>query len=141
MHSRFLKVAGVAILAVALFTLDGALKLGGAPVSSAQVKTVVFQPEASAMSSIAADGVQEARISAGAGGYSPGRVQIRSGRPARIVFTGDGTAGCALALVFEGESYLLKTGGETTIELPPQKPGAIEYTCSMGMYGGRIEIV
>jgi hypothetical protein len=59
----------------------------------------------------------------------------------RLLFAGDASAGCTLALVFEGQQYYLQPGAATPIELPPQERGTIEYTCAMGMYGGRIEIV
>lgn len=140
MHARFLKVAAVAIILVALFSLDGALKLGGSPVTLAKVKSAVFKPAPAVAAEVGPDGVQEAVIRAGSGGYSPGRVRIRSGKPARIVFEGDGSGGCALSLQFQGRSRYLAATGRTPISLPPQEPGTIEYTCSMGMYGGGVEV-
>lgn len=140
MHARFMKLAAVAILLVALFSLEGALKLGGAPVTLAKARSALFTPEPAVKAAVTTDGVQEARVTAGAGGYSPGRVTIRSGRPARIVFAGDGSDGCSLSLVFQDKQYYLQPDGTTSIDLPPQKPGSIEYTCAMGMYGGTIEI-
>lgn len=141
MHARFLKLAAVAILLVALFSLDGALKLGGAPVTLAKAKAALFTPAPAVEATRADDGIQEAVITAGSGGYSPGTVRIRSGEPARIVFAGDGSGGCSLSLVFQGRPYYLQPNGPTPIDLPPQEPGEIEYTCAMGMYGGRIEVV
>jgi len=140
MHARFMRVAAVAILLVALFSLDAALKLGGSPLTLAKAKAALFEPAPAVEATVATNGVQEVQISAGSGGYSPGSVKIRSGEPARVVFAGDGSGGCALALVFEGRQYYLQPGGATPIELPPRERGTIEYTCAMGMYGGRIEI-
>lgn len=141
MHARFLKVAGVAILLVALFSLDGALKLGGSPVTFAKIRAAVFKPAEAAPAVAASDGVQEARIAAGSGGYSPGSVKIAAGQPARVVFSADGSGGCTLALFFQDQQYYLDPAAPTVIDLPPQKPGTIDYTCAMGMYGGSIEIV
>ena len=141
MHRRFLRVAAIAIVLVALITLDGAVKLGGSPVTFADVRSAVISPDPATPASPASDGVQEVRITAGSGGYSPSRVEIQSGQPARLVFVSDSSAGCTVSLVFEGRQYLLEAGGETPIELSAQEPGTIEYTCSMGMYGGTIEVV
>ncbi|MGH2838492.1 MAG: sulfite exporter TauE/SafE family protein [Thermoleophilaceae bacterium] len=141
LHARFMKVAGIAIVFVALFTLDGALKLGGSPVTFAKVKESLFSAPPPVDAIVGADGVQEAHISAGAGGYTPGHVRIKSGKPARLLFGGDNVGGCALSLVFDGRQYYLERGKETAIELPAQEPGTIEYTCAMGMYGGQIEVV
>lgn len=141
-HARFLKVAAVAILAVAFFTLEGALRLGGSPVTFASAKEALFAAPKPVAATITAGGIQEARISAGAGGYSPQRVQLQAGAPARLRFVGDGSSGCALALVFEDRQYILSPDAETPIELPAMKAGQkIGYTCSMGMFGGSIEVV
>lgn len=131
----------MAILAVALFSLDGALRLGGSPVTFAAAKDALFSSPPPVVATAAADGVQEARIAVSSGGYSPARVQIDAGRPARIVFASDNAAGCALALLFEGQQMILPQTGETPIDLPPQRPGTISYMCAMGMYGGTIEVV
>lgn len=141
MHARFLKVAGAVILLIALFSLDGALKLGGSPVTLAKATAALIKSAPAVPAQLAADGVQEARVTAGSGGYSPGRVQIRRGQAARLIFAGDGSGGCALSLVFQGRQYYLTATGETPIQLAPQEAGTIEYTCSMGMYGGRIDVV
>ncbi len=142
-QARFLKFAAVAILAVALVSLNAALALGGAPITFDKVKSAVVPPRAPAVvaAPAAQDGVQEVRITATAAGYSPARVQIRSGAPARIVFVGDGSAGCALALVFQDRQYVLSQTQETTVDVPAQSSGMIDYSCSMGMYGGSIEVI
>lgn len=141
-HSRFLKLAGIAILAVGVISLDAGLRLGGSPVTFAAVKDALFAPPTPVPATVAADGTQEARITAGGGGYSPQIVQVTAGKPTRVVFAGDGSAGCALSLIFQDQQYVLSPDVETPIELPAMQAGErIDYTCAMGMYGGRIEAV
>ncbi len=77
-------------------------------------------------------------IDAGRSGYSPSRVSIAAGEPARLIFA-DAGGSCTLSLVFQGQLYSIT--GETTIDLPAQQPGEIRYSCGMGMYGGTIAIV
>jgi len=141
-HARFLRFAGVAILAVALVSLDAALRLGGSPVTFAAVKSALFAPPTPVPAVQAADGIQEAVITAGAGGYSPRHVQLRAGRPARLIFTGDGSAGCSLALIFADRQYILSADAPTAIQLPAMRAGErIDYTCTMGMYGCSVEAI
>ena len=141
-HSRFLRVAGVAILAVALVSLDAGLRLGGSPVTLASAKEALFAPPEPVPATTSADGTQEARIVVGGGGYSPQRVQLRAGTPTRLVFASDGSGGCALSLIFQDRMYVLPQTGETPIELLAMRAGErIDYACAMGMYGGRIEVV
>lgn len=138
MQSRFAKFAAVAIAAIALLTLDSGLRLADSPVTFASVKDSLFAPEEAVAAVPSADGVQEVRIEAGAGGYSPGLVSIAAGEPARLTFV-DAGGGCTLSLVFQDQLYPIS--GEETIELPPQEPGEIRYSCAMGMYGGTIAVV
>lgn len=141
-RSRFLKVAGVAILGVALVSLDSGLRLGGSPVTFASATEALFSPPRPVPAPVSADGTQEARIAVGAAGYAPQRVQLRAGTRARLVFASDGSAGCALSLIFQDRQYVLPQNGETPIELPAMRAGErIDYTCAMGMYRGSIEVV
>ncbi|MGH2752992.1 MAG: sulfite exporter TauE/SafE family protein [Actinomycetota bacterium] len=138
MQSRFTKFAAVGIAAIALLTLDAGLRLTNSPVTFASVKNSLFSQPEPVAAKAGADGVQEARIDAGRGGYSPSRVTIAANEPARLVFANAG-GGCTLSLVFQGQLYQI--AGETTIDLLAQKPGEIRYSCAMGMYGGTIAIL
>ena len=138
MHSKFTKFAAVGIAAIALLTLDAGLRLANSPVTFGSIRNAVFSDPVPVGAELASDGVQEARIEARASGYSPAVVRIAAGQPARLVFV-DAGGRCTLSLVFRGE--LISIRGETPVDLPPQQPGEIRYSCAMGMYGGTIAIV
>lgn len=138
MHNRFTKFAAVGIIVIALLTLDGGLRLANSPVTLASIKNVVFAAEKPIRATAGSDGVQEARINAGRAGYSPRLVSITAGQPARLVFSDAGGA-CTLSLVFQGQ--LFSIGEETVIDLPAQEAGEIRYSCTMGMYGGKILVI
>lgn len=139
MHSRFTKVAAIGIAAISLLTLDAGLRLANSPITIASTVRSVFSADSAPVTAASAsDGVQEARIAAGPRGYSPSAVSIAAGEPARLVFT-DAGGGCTLSLAFQGE--ILPIRGERTIDLPPQRPGNIRYSCAMGMYGGTIAVI
>ena len=142
MQARFLRFAAIAILAIALVSLDAALRLSGSPVTFAAVKQALFAPPTPVPAEQAADGTQQATITAGAGGYSPRLVQLQAGKPTRLLFSGDGSAGCSLALIFADRQYILSPDAPTAIRLPAMRAGQrIDYTCTMGMYGGSIEVI
>ncbi len=138
MQSRFTKLAAVGIAAIALLTLDAGLKLANSPVTFASIKNAVFAASEPIPARAGPDGVQEARIEAGTFGYSPNDVSIAAGKPARLVFV-DAGGRCTLSLVFQGKFIPIR--GETPVDLPPQEPGKIRYSCAMGMYGGSIKIL
>lgn len=77
------------------------------------------------------------------GGYSPASIKARSGVPLRIVFHRDDDDHCSERVVFS-EPRLdrrLAASGSTTVDLPARPPGEIRFTCGMGRYRGRIEVV
>ncbi len=137
MQSRFTKFAAVGIALIALLTLDAGLRLTNSPVTFDSIKSSLFSEQEAVAAEVGAEGVQEVRIDAGPGGYSPSNVSIAAGEPARLIFA-DAGGGCTLSLVFQGQFYSIN--GETTIDLPPQEPGEIKFSCAMGMYGGTIAI-
>lgn len=137
---RFLQVAGVAILALAILGLDAGLRLGGSPVTLATVKDALIKPPAPVPSKVAPDGTQTVQITAGSDGYIPRVAVVKAGKPTRITFTSDGSYGCWLALIFLGKEYLLNPDKPVIVDIPPMAANkSINYACGMGMSRGRIE--
>ncbi len=76
-------------------------------------------------------------------GYHPAAIVARAGLPLRLVFRRDDDDACSERVVFSAprlNRHLAPTG-TTTIDLPAQPPGEIRFTCGMGRYRGRIELV
>lgn len=76
-------------------------------------------------------------------GYHPDTVVARAGIPLRLVFHREDTDACSERVVFSSPHIdrRLAATGVTTIELPAQPPGEVRFTCGMGRYRGRIELV
>lgn len=77
------------------------------------------------------------------GGYRPAAIRAQAGVPLRIVFHRDDDDHCTERVVFS-EPRLdrrLTAAGSTTVDLPARPPGEIRFTCGMGRYRGRIEVV
>lgn len=75
-------------------------------------------------------------------GYLPVRSTIYAGTPITWVVESQDPQSCAVALRAPtiGVSVNL-TRGLNSIELPPQPVGRIAFSCSMGMYGGSIDVI
>ena len=84
-------------------------------------------------------GVQEVVIAV-RGGYDPQTVQVTAGRPVRLVFDRQESAGCSEEVVFGdfGIRRFLPAFQKTAIEITPEKPGVYEYTCGMSMLRGKV---
>ena len=77
------------------------------------------------------------------GGYHPGAIVARAGLPLRLVFRRDDDDACSERVVFSAPKLdrRLAPRGTTTIDLPAQPPGEVRFTCGMGRYRGRIELI
>lgn len=77
------------------------------------------------------------------GGYHPGRIVARAGLPLRLVFTRDDADHCSERVVFSAPRLdrRIAPTGTTSIDLPAGPPGEVRFTCGMGRYRGRIELV
>jgi hypothetical protein len=76
-------------------------------------------------------------------GYRPDSIRALAGVPLRIVFRRQDDDACSERVVFS-EPRLdrrLSATGATTIDLPALPRGEIRFTCGMGRYRGRIELV
>lgn len=77
------------------------------------------------------------------GGYHPDTIVARAGRPLRLVFRREEDDACSERVVFSAPRIdrRVAASGTTTIELPAQPPGEVRFTCGMGRYRGRIDLV
>lgn len=76
-------------------------------------------------------------------GYRPDSIRALAGVPLRIVFRRQDDDACSERVVFSEPRLArrLSARGTTTIDLPALPPGDIRFTCGMGRYRGRIELV
>lgn len=102
---------------------------------------VAARPAAVVAAAVEGGGPQTVTIAVH-GGYDPAEVRVRAGRPVRLEFRREETNPCSEELVFPdfGLRRYLPAHETTTIDLPPQQPGAHEFTCGMGMLHGRLVV-
>jgi len=86
-----------------------------------------------------ASGVQEISILV-RGGYDPAQIEVRAGRPVRLVFDRQETAGCSEEVVLPDFRIrrFLPPHQRTPVEFTPERPGVHEFTCGMGMLRGKL---
>jgi hypothetical protein len=77
------------------------------------------------------------------GAYRPDAIVARAGVPLRILFRRDDDDACSERVVFSAPRLdrRLAPSGVTTIDLPAQPAGEIRFTCGMGRYRGRIDLI
>lgn len=88
---------------------------------------------------LASSGYQEAMILV-KGGYTPDIIVVEHGKPVRLNFRREETAGCSDKVIFADfqKSAELPTGQLVAVELLPKEPGEYTFGCPMGMFRGRL---
>jgi len=155
MQKRFYKVAAVAIIFLALYSLNGALALAGAPNFSSvwadlnKPNYFVEQlPENPTYGHSAGVGPvietnNNPEITISSYGYSPQTVYVKAGQPVKLKLTNNNGYSCAQSFVLPslGLRASVPPGTSQTIEFTaPSQPTQIPFMCSMGMYRGTIVV-
>lgn len=88
------------------------------------------------------NGKQEIRMIVDSRGYYPDYFQVKKNIPVRWIIEGKNVLGCQGYLVVPkiGISQVLKEG-ENVFEFIPKEEGVISFSCGMGMYKGKIEVI
>jgi sulfite exporter TauE/SafE len=146
-RGRLAVATGLVVLAMGAYTLNGGLTLAGSPLAARNLPQTLglVAPPAVADPSVVfvgADGRQEVIVTARTGSYSPGNIAARAGVPTTLVVRSDDVDGCVRAFVIPSlnRQWTLPANGDTRIDLGTLKPGTLEYSCAMGMYGGQLTV-
>jgi sulfite exporter TauE/SafE len=134
-REKFLKVAAIALVYLAIVSINGSLVALGSPISSQSIfqkKVISSQPT-----------VSEAEILVTPSGYLPNYLRVKKGEEITIKVVGQAPFSCAAAFRVPSLGVSKNLGqGETFIfKFTPEKTGKIPFTCSMGMYTGVIEVI
>jgi uncharacterized protein len=152
LNANFVKVVAVIILIFALYSLESGLNLIGSPVSYAaykqrlELKSITSQNTNDTTTNqppivSSEDGSSQIlTINATDYGYEPRILKANANSPTRLILVTNNTYSCSRAFVIPSLKIqeILEETGTKTINIPPQKPGFLKFTCSMGMYTGNI---
>jgi sulfite exporter TauE/SafE len=132
-----LRALGVVVIGFAVINVTSAMRLSGvdltAKASSAQAVSgnVTLTPADQTINSTQ-DG----------DGYHPGETVIYAGRPTHWVMNSTAPFTCAASLGSQDLQFQKSlVAGPNVIELPKLAAGTYNFSCSMGMYSGRIVVI
>ena len=148
LQGRLATLAALAVLVAGVFTINTGLVLRGSSVTLSTLLASVTGATTTAdvakapAAAVGADGVQTLLIEARDTSFSPKLTRARAGVPTVLTVRTNGTQGCTRGLIVPSANIqrVLPETGDTRIELGSLEAGTLRYTCSMGMYGGVIEV-
>lgn len=150
-RTRFLRLAAILVLYLGITSINGALVAGGSPItlqkvyenSPIEISLGGNQSPQSGDESMVENGVQNAEITITSRGYSPTYLKVRQGVPLKLSLQSKDAYNCASAFRIPALKIAKNVRPNTTevVEFTPKEKGRIEFTCSMGMYTGVIEVI
>jgi sulfite exporter TauE/SafE/copper chaperone CopZ len=136
-----LRIVGVVVIGFAVLNASSGLRLAGFTLPALGPGTAAAAAPAPA-GAVAADGTQTLHTFQDVDGYSPANVTIYAGTPTKWTVESLNGQTCATFLrVPDLDVAVTLHKGPNEIDLPAMKAGTLQYSCSMGMYGGTITIV
>lgn len=141
MNQRFMKVASVALILLAVFNLNNILALAG---SAWTLNSLFSQPVKSTDVSTTTNPSQNVMIDIEKSGYVPNQITVKAGSTVSFKLKNDGTYTCASAFIIPSYNLqkVVQAGNTETFALKmPDKPTQIPFSCSMGMYRGVINVI
>lgn len=145
LHNKFMKTAALLVFVLGIFAVKNGLVLTGFNFSE-YIGSLNFSSTDTSISNNAyyatldKDGVQRASISALDYGYLPREVYVKKGVPVKLTFITKENYSCSRAVVFPKLKIrkILPVTGEGVVDFTPVDAGVINFSCSMGMYTGRV---
>lgn len=146
-HGKFLKLAAALVLYLGISSVNGSLVALGSPLTlqsiaeNLPVSINLSGSETAQKSDLATN--QNLEIDITSAGYVPSYVRVKKGLPVNLTLRSKDSFSCASAFRIPslGISANLAPNDTKTITFVPEKAGKIQFTCSMGMYRGVIEVI
>jgi uncharacterized protein len=136
-QKSFYRIVAVVILALGLYTVDTGLVVMGSPVSVGGYLQSIARPQTEKQVRAG----EPAVIHAENWGYTPGILTLPANQPVELHLVTDETRSCSRAFAIPALNIqqILPVTGNTIFHLPAQASGtSIQFTCTMGMYGGKL---
>lgn len=136
---KFSKVAGFLVLFFAFYNISNQMNILS---FSGPSQNQTQNQDQSGLAPIV-NGKQVIKMTASGSGYNPNYFKVKAGIPVQWEITAGNSLGCNNGLIsklFDGQVYL--TPGQVTVkEFTPSSAGTYQFSCSMGMIRGTIEVI
>ena len=137
-----LRALGVVVIGFAVINATSALRLAGVDFGSVSLSVGASTPQAVSSNVTLTSADQTVNTKQSATGYAPADTIVYAGRPTHWVITSTAPFSCAASLTSQDLGvHGVLAEGRNVIELPKLSAGTYNYSCSMGMYSGRIVVI
>ncbi len=142
LEKNLTRIAAVILIVLGLIPINYGLNLAGSPVSLSKVfDHLSFESNTLVEINATTLPKNKSVITVIKHGYAPNVLHLVANKPDTIIWVTNGVKTCALSIVIPKLDYekTFPDSGQVILVIPAQKKGTvIEYSCSMGMYHGRL---
>lgn len=145
LEKSFMRFVAVIVLILGFVTLDGGLNIIGSPLSFQNLtRNLISTHDSPAQSTNAPQSStagDQLFLNVENRGYFPSTLKAPAGKDLKLNLVTNNTYSCALAFLIPDLDFyeMLPPSGAVQVDIPAQEKGSTLYfTCSMGMYTGRI---
>ena len=143
----FSKIASTALVGMSIYTVNNGIGLTGSVYTIQNFYQAAVNPnllsDANVKGAKIENGFQTALITANNSGYAPQVITLKKDIPVRLTLKTVNVQSCSRSFTIPALNIqkLLPESGETIIEFTPKTLGSLAFSCSMGMYTGRFNII
>lgn len=138
---RFFKFAGLIVVFLAIFNISNGLNLVGINIKLPSFNS--NKNNTTIPNSVTQEnGIQTIRMDQVANGYQPNNITVKKNIPVKWIVNSVDPNSCASSFyVPKLNIRKFLQAGENIFEFTPQETGTINFSCSMGMYRGSINVI
>ena len=141
LEALFMRFVAVVVLILGLVSIENGLNLMGSPYSIAHVLQNAAPSKQQAVEVVPTPANGTLTLNAANNGYQPQILHAKANEPLTLNVVTNNTRSCSRSFVIPklNVEKLLPVTGTVPIRIPAQKPGTqLFFSCSMGMYSGKI---
>jgi len=141
MEKYFLRIVASVLLVLGLVAFESGLKLMGSPYSFTQLTQLMLPSEKQTVVNAVPVTNPELQLAVKNEGYEPETLRAPANQPIMLSLVTNETYSCSRAFTIPelDITKILPASGIVIVEIPPQQPGKVmAFSCSMGMYTGKI---
>jgi sulfite exporter TauE/SafE len=140
LEKMFMRFVAVVVLILGLVSVETGLNLLGSPFSVTHMVQEAL-PSKQAVEAVPVPASSTLTLNAGNNGYRPQVLHAKANETVTLNVVTNNTLSCSRSFVIPrlNVERLLPETGTVPIDIPAQKPGTVLFfSCSMGMYSGKI---
>ncbi len=139
----FPAIAATAMFGMSIYSINAGVGLMGSVYTIQNFIAAAKSGPVLTNNSILGDKVQTTTITVSNSGYTPKQITLKKGILTKLKLITNNVQSCSRSFTIPALNInkLLPGTGETTIEFTPQETGPLAFSCSMGMYTGRFNVI